>query len=212
MRRVADHEQFILEIANQYNITPEELVGRSRKINIAEARQELMHKCHEHGMSIAEISRLLGRDNSTVAYGIKVHENKDTNPEALCRTDTLRYKTIKLFKEGYTTQEIAKKLGRSRDGVTRTIYNARQRGLIPKFVPKRSPTTPDTPTRQLTNYLKKFYLKSGTMAELLITHMTPEVRDFWVKKTMDNKYETVAECVADYMTDVYFEETNDEQS
>lgn len=209
MRRVADHEQFILEIANQYNITPEELVGRSRKINIAEARQELMHKCHEHGMSIAEIGRLLGRDHSTVAYGIKVHENKDTNPEALGRTDTLRYKTIKLFKEGYTTQEIAKKLGRSRDAVTRTIYNARQRGLIPKFVPKRNSRAPDSPTRQLNNYVKKFNLRAGTMAEAFFTGMTPEVRDFWVKKTMDGRYQSIAECMADYMTDVYFEETKD---
>lgn len=202
-----DHKELILEIANKYNITPEELVGSSRKIDIAEARQEFMHACHKQGMSIAEIARLLGRDQSTVAYGIKVHENKDENPDVLNETDTLRYKTINLFKQGYTTQEIAKKLGRSRDAVTRTIYNARQRGLIPKFVPKRTTRSPETPTRLLNNYVKKFNLRAGTMAEVFFTGMTPEVRDFWTKKTMDGRYDSIAECVADYMTEVYFEET-----
>ena len=75
-----DHKELILEIAKKHNITPEELVGTSRKIDIAEARQEFMHACHEQGMSIAEIARFLDRDQSTVAYGIKVHKNKDTNP------------------------------------------------------------------------------------------------------------------------------------
>ena len=209
MRKVADHRELILETANKYNITPEELVGSSRKINIAEARQELMHLCHEGGMSIAEISRLLGRDHSTVSYGIKVHRNKEENPDALNKTDTLRYKTINLFKQGYTTQEIAKKLGRSRDAVTRTVYNARQRGIIPRFVPKRTTRSPETPTRQLNNYVKKFNLRAGTMAEVFFTGMTPEVRDFWTKKTMDGRYQSIAECVADYMTEVYFEETKD---
>jgi IS30 family transposase len=211
MRKVADHKELILETANKYNITPEELVGRSRQINVAEARQELMHLCHEGGMSIAEISRLLGRDHSTVAYGIKVHRNKETNPDALNKTDTLRYKTINLFKEGYTTQEIAKKLGRSRDGVTRTIYNARQRGIIPKFVPKRNSRAPDSPTRQLNNYVKKFHIRAGTIAEMMISNMTEEVRYFWVKKTMDGHYDSIAECVADYMTEVYFEELKGEK-
>lgn len=57
-------------VAESFGVTSEEVLGRSRRWPIPDARHELMTRLWEGGMPFAAIGRLLDRDHSTVMAGV----------------------------------------------------------------------------------------------------------------------------------------------
>ena len=65
------------EIAFKYQVSPDDVRGRSRMKEFVAPRQEfcwVMNK--KHGWSLPQIGRFLGRDHTTVLHGVRTHAEK----------------------------------------------------------------------------------------------------------------------------------------
>lgn len=65
-------------------VTREELCGRTRSHAVCSARQELWWLIRNHPerrYSSQEIARIVGRDRSTVLYGIAAHQRRHTTAD-----------------------------------------------------------------------------------------------------------------------------------
>ena len=92
-RHAIDPERIIEEVSHQYRVPVEELLGRGRRKNVAQARQVSMYLLmYELGMSPTDVGRLLGgRDHSTVIHGAgKI--NGEINEDSQLRQDVLTIK------------------------------------------------------------------------------------------------------------------------
>lgn len=59
-------------IGEEYNVGKDDLIGKSLRRDISEARQMAMYILREEMLlSIIEISEIFGRDHSTLAYSMK---------------------------------------------------------------------------------------------------------------------------------------------
>lgn len=63
----------IAEVAREHEVTPEQVMGRSVHRHVVRARWAAMARLREAGLSYPRIGRILGRDHSTVMYGIRRH-------------------------------------------------------------------------------------------------------------------------------------------
>ena len=92
-RHAIDPTRIIEEVSRHYRVTTEELLGRSRRQNVAQARQVSMYLLmYELGMSPTDVGRLLGdRHHSTVIHGAgKI--NGEINEDSQLRQDVLTIK------------------------------------------------------------------------------------------------------------------------
>lgn len=69
---VNDESEAIRAVAEEYGVTAPQIMGRSRKSRIAEARHVAMLLLRtDSGLSTVRIGKLLQRDHSTVVVGIR---------------------------------------------------------------------------------------------------------------------------------------------
>ena len=89
-------EQVIELVARHFNVDASRLAGRGRSKGIAQARQVVMYLLrNDCGLSLPQIGELLGRDHTTVIYGVE-------KVEKLLETDeTLRRRVMGLREELY---------------------------------------------------------------------------------------------------------------
>ena len=82
-------EYIIEKIADYYNITPDEIIGKGKTRNVANARQMSIYLIRKlTGQTLEDIGKLIGRDHSTVLHSIrKVEESLTTDPSL---ADTVR--------------------------------------------------------------------------------------------------------------------------
>ena len=75
-------EYIIEKIADFYNITPEEIIGKGKTRNVAAARQMSIYLIRKlAGMTLEDIGKRIGRDHSTVLYSIrKMEEALSSDP------------------------------------------------------------------------------------------------------------------------------------
>ena len=70
-------------VATAYHVTPNDILGRSRRQSIARARACLCWRLvHEHGLSTVEVMSLVDRDKSTVWEAIETHWRRIERGEA----------------------------------------------------------------------------------------------------------------------------------
>lgn len=64
--------------AEANNLTPDELIGQSRKRRVCQPRQELMFRMYETGRySLPLIGQFLGgRDHTTILHGVRAHRKR----------------------------------------------------------------------------------------------------------------------------------------
>ena len=64
-----DDSDIIEQIGNYYGIKRDELMSRSRKMEIVKARNVIFYVLYESGMSLKKIGLILLKDHSTVIHG-----------------------------------------------------------------------------------------------------------------------------------------------
>lgn len=107
------------------------------------------------------------------------------------------YKTVaRLLGEGRDRDEIAAALQITRVKVNAHIHDARRRGALPRFEPNHR--------NQLMHDLKNRGIRLGGLSEVFDA-LTPEVARWLGEQAVDGS--TMAELIAAFVTDAYFEET-----
>lgn len=76
-------DYIIAKIADYYNITPEEIMGKSKIKNVSNARHIAIYLIRSlTGLTLEDIGKVFGRDHSTVLHSIrKVEESLPSDPE-----------------------------------------------------------------------------------------------------------------------------------
>lgn len=67
----------LFEVCNTYKLTPVEICGRQRGVNLTRARREFCERAKDTGLfSLPEIGYIIGRDHTTVMYhcGLYLHK------------------------------------------------------------------------------------------------------------------------------------------
>ena len=92
-RRSIDPSKIIAEVSAKFKVTPEDLMGATRKKKFVRARHVAMYLMHEEiGMKDTEIGRLMGdRDHSTVINAVG-RVNYQINVDAQLRQEVLSLK------------------------------------------------------------------------------------------------------------------------
>lgn len=67
-------QRVLAEVAAKHGITVGDLIGRSNRVPVRQARQEAMAQMVATGLSNSATARRLGRDPSTVWWGVRAHE------------------------------------------------------------------------------------------------------------------------------------------
>lgn len=66
-----------LMVGRDMGVTQEELLGRSRRSEVVEARQVLMYLAVRlSGRSVADVASIINKDQSTVRYGVRAVERQ----------------------------------------------------------------------------------------------------------------------------------------
>ncbi len=75
-------DYIISKIADFYNVTPEEVVGKGKTRNVTDARQMAIYLIRKlTGLTLEQIGDVIGRDHSTVLHSIrKIEESIANNP------------------------------------------------------------------------------------------------------------------------------------
>ena len=75
-------DYIISKIADFYNVTPEEVVGKGKTRNVTDARQMAIYLIRKlTGLTLEQIGDVIGRDHSTVLHSIrKIEESIASNP------------------------------------------------------------------------------------------------------------------------------------
>lgn len=68
--RAGGIRQIVHAVAAATGIPARDIYGRCRTKHVARARQIVMLAAVDRGMSLSEIGRALGRDHSTVSFGV----------------------------------------------------------------------------------------------------------------------------------------------
>lgn len=67
----------IAEVADQYHVTPAEILSPGRRAALTKARKKAMWRArHETNSSYLKLARIFKRDHSTVIYNVKCWEAK----------------------------------------------------------------------------------------------------------------------------------------
>jgi hypothetical protein len=67
-------KQVILDVCKRHKVTYQDVLGESRTHKVVRARQEVYYRLkNDRGMSYSAIGKRLGKDHSTVMYGVWKH-------------------------------------------------------------------------------------------------------------------------------------------
>ena len=79
------------DIAVEYRVEPELVLGDSRNRRVAWARQELCRRLYDHwGYSLPIIGRLISRDHTTVLHGVRAARRRLADMDELQREIQMR--------------------------------------------------------------------------------------------------------------------------
>lgn len=76
-------EALLKIVVHVTGIPTAEILSQNRNANVSRARHLYMHFLHQGGMGPSDIARLLGRDHSTVNYGLDKIEGSKSSPDVL---------------------------------------------------------------------------------------------------------------------------------
>ena len=112
----------------------------------------------------------------------------------------------RLANEGVPAKVITAKIGVSYGAVESLIKRGRKKGIVTTYIrsPRHMP-------KHWKNNLRYFKLPVGSIHKVM-EKMSPEVRAFWLDKAVVEEYPSLAETLADYLTEYYFELKHKEQS
>ena len=88
-------EYIVSMVAEQYEVSPEEIISQKRSRNIARPRQVVMYLCRNMlNIPLQEVGRALGRrDHTTIMHGVdKITEELKTDPSLQNTIDILKKK------------------------------------------------------------------------------------------------------------------------
>ena len=110
------------------------------------------------------------------------------------------------FVNDMTIKEIAAKINRSYHTVKHGIEThgklVRKAGGDVEPIPRSK----QDDKRRLRQRLLSVKIKMGSISGLIEDLVSDEVAEFIVNKTLQSDYESVAELIADYITEIYFQE------
>jgi chromosomal replication initiation ATPase DnaA len=66
----------VAEVAREYGVRPDEILGPRRFRHVTEARHEAMRRCRVTGRTSGQIARVFHRDHKTVLHGIARAEER----------------------------------------------------------------------------------------------------------------------------------------
>lgn len=111
-------------------------------------------------------------------------------------------KIIEYYTQGCQPILIADRLGMEPAKVRSRVQKLRKKGIIVNYTRGKG----DRYEREST--VRKIYLdkqlKSGSMSSML-DQMSHEVQDYYIEKTINEGYKTIAEMVSDVLIDHYFD-------
>lgn len=82
-------EHIMREVGLKHGFKRADLVGRSRKPRVVNARREAMYRLrHELGLSMLKIARMFDRDHSTVVYNVNYYAERNVRRTMVNETYT----------------------------------------------------------------------------------------------------------------------------
>ena len=75
MNRRERMEAALADVAAEYDVAADDILGPTKRPKVCAARQAAMHRLYALGwLSTSQVGRFLNRDHSTVVYGLKAHK------------------------------------------------------------------------------------------------------------------------------------------
>lgn len=203
-------DELIQTIAEEYQLPVSAVLEKRQYPELVFARRKAMHEAYEMGYSKAQIADYFDLDDSTVSYGIKMFKTDlHSDRYAKSQESQQRYeKVTALSRAGVTPKKISTDLNMKYTTVTSLVRRARIRGDIPSFLVERTKWRSNP--RSLRDMIRSHGTRLGSTSEMMESHMSKEVREYFVNKSVKNDYSCVVECLADYLTDIYFNEAKKE--
>lgn len=62
---------FVKDVAREFGLTIDTLIGRSLEPKICRVRQIIWYRAHAEGYSLPQIGKVFGRDHTTIMHGIR---------------------------------------------------------------------------------------------------------------------------------------------
>lgn len=191
--------KYILEL---YQADSDLFFSKRKFTEISHMRWHFMKLCKDSGFSTSSISSYTGYDRSSIGYALNKMEDGFDIEECVMgiriynemKKGKSNAKLIAMFpKHEARVRDIAKRLQPSvkKSIVTKKIVMNKEKVCREDFI----------------NALTQLKVRMGSMSHLLVSQLSPEVSAFWVNKTVDDGYESISECLADYLTDEYFAQT-----
>lgn len=63
--------RIVRQVASEYNVSPDDILGPCRERVFVVARQEAMRRASDEGLSLVRIGNAMRRDHTTVLHGIR---------------------------------------------------------------------------------------------------------------------------------------------
>lgn len=177
-----------------------ELFFSKRKFSeISRMRWHFMKLCKDSGFSTAVIASYTGYDRSSIAYAVAKMQEDFSIEDCI-----MGIRVYNEMKKGKSNAKLfamfPKNEARVRDIAKRLYPSVKKSALNKKIVMNKEKVCRE----DFLNALTQHRIRMGSMSHLLVSQLSPEVLSYWVNKTVDDKYESIAECLADYLTDEYF--------
>lgn len=194
-------EQLLQEILDLYGMDREVFFGKRKFVEVTTARKHLINLAIERGMSTSEIKAFMNIDHNSMHY-YRQNPVLPTTPENARATLPMTM----MIEGGATLEEVDAAFPDQPDLVRKIMRRALARTKSVRVTNKHK-AREGLPIDNMTvkDTLSSLGLRMGSITSLIISSMTPEVRAYWIKTCLDDGYETLEECFADFLTDKYYE-------
>jgi len=203
-------QEIVETIAEEYQLPVNAVLEKRQYPELVWARRKAMHEALEMGYPKSEIADFFNLDDSTVSQGVKVFKaDLESGRRMKNQESHERYeKIVSLSRSGVPPKKISTDLNVKYTTVTSIIRRARVRGDVPSFLVQRTKWRSNP--RSLRDMIRAHGTRLGSTSEMMESHMSKEVREYFVNISVKSNYSCVVECMADYLTDIYFNETQKE--
>lgn len=171
----------------------------------------ILREMFRAGTTIDAVSERLGRSYNAVKEKAALMRRTEPLPFSKRRARPDSYSKddeemiLRMYEDGATTKEIARKLGRAANSIAGKIVRMRDAGVDFK---KRKRTKDG---RSLNALSKKYGIRFGTMSEYLVhedSTLSRETVEWIFAKSVNGGYSSIAEFLIDCAVEDYFEEQN----
>lgn len=135
MRRTlppAEIEQIINKICDNYLVTKEEVISKSRHRRFSKARHHIFYEMRKRGMSFNQIGRIFGRDHTTIVCAVHkyqefpdlfIEKEPEPEPEPIVILPSEKY--LDLIDEPTNQGKDYADYMQDQDKTTKTFWNLR---------------------------------------------------------------------------------------